>query len=150
MEALLDAIVTAIRAALPYLTWVGVLDDELLPPDGPQPPFVGIKDGGLTARSLPGKKDDETMSIFIIVYQSLVDQEHGASVLGRTDQLGDQGKGLLAIHADLKTLLNDNLLGQATINFAHRDSMEASRRMTNEAGRLIQLQRALYIYSQFV
>lgn len=150
MKALLDALVTAISANLAYLRWTGVLADELLPPEGPQAPFVGLKDGGIVPQSLPGKKDLEVLTVYVIPYQSLFDSEPGASVMGRISQLGTQGTGLLDIHAALKTLLNDNFLG---LNFhsAHRDRLDASLTLAgSEDGRLIQLQRATYSYRRYI
>jgi len=150
MKALLEALVTAIAGELDYLSWVGVLDDELLPPEEPAPPFVGLKDGGIIPQSLPSKKDVETLTVHVLVYQSLLDAEPGASILGATGQLGDPGKGLLTIHDELKTFLNDNFLSQANIHWAHRDRLDASRTLANDEGRLIQLQRAIYTYRRYV
>jgi hypothetical protein len=149
MKALLDAMVTAIAGELDYLSWVGVLDDELLPPEEPAPPFVGLKDGGIVLQSLPGKKDLEVLTVYVIAYQSVLGAAPGASILGATEQLGDPGKGLLTIHDELKTFLNDNFLSLSNIHWAHRDRLDASRTLANEDGRLIQLQRATYTYRRY-
>lgn len=144
MEQLLRDIITRLQSSLPYLHWIGALDDELLPPATVMPPFVGVKDGGLLSPSLPGQKDKETLTVIMIAYQSLNLGETGAAVLGSEAQLGDAGKGLLAIHADIRSMLNDYLFDNR-FYFAHREDLQASRVIGNDQ-RLLSMQRALYQY----
>lgn len=149
MKALLDALVTAISADLTYLRWTGVLDSELLPPEEPGFPLVGLKDGGITRESRPNKKDIETLTVLVIPYQSLFLAEPGGAVLGSTAQLGTQGTGLLAMGAALKTLLDDNFLG---LNFywAHCDRESPTDTLAGDDGNLIQLQRYTFSYRRYV
>lgn len=144
MEQLLRDIITRLQSSLPYLHWIGALDDELLPPATVMPPFIGVKDGGLLSPSLPNQKDKETLTVLVIAYQSLNLGETGAAVLGSEAQLGDAGKGLLAVHADVRATLNDHLFDNR-FYFAHREDLQASRVIGNDQ-RLLSMQRAIYQY----
>lgn len=148
METLLPLIVARVRQELPFLSWVGVLDSELLPPAEPQPPFVGVKDAGLSAQSQPGRKDLETLSVLVVAYQRVLDSEPGASVLGAS-ALGDAGKGLLTLSAAIKVALNDELFARA-VQFAHRDRLDASQTLQLPNGALLQMQRNLFTYRRYV
>jgi hypothetical protein len=143
MKQLLDNVVARIRDQLSYLRWVGVLDDPRLPPKAVEPPFVGVKDNGVIAVSLPGRKDDETLSVIVVAYQALYLEEHGAAVMGSPGQLGETGKGLLEIADDIKVALNDNLF--TSFSFAHRDRLEPSQTIDNEV-RLLSMQRSIFSY----
>lgn len=144
MEQLLKDIVTRLTTQLPYLNWVGVVDDELLPPTTVEPPMVGVKDGGLLSPSTPGQKDREQLTIFVMAYQSLNLGEPGSAVVGSASQLGDAGKGLLAIQEDLQTALNDELFSHR-FTFAHREALDPSRIITVES-RLLSMLRARFLY----
>lgn len=144
MEQLLRDIITRLQTSLPYVHWVGALDDIFLPPETVSPPFVGVKDAGLLAASFPGKKDDERLTLAVIVYQSVNTGEPGAAVLGSEENLGEAGKGLLAIHEDIRTLLNDYLFDNR-FSFAHRERLDASRVIANDQ-RLLSYQQAAYLY----
>lgn len=144
MEQLIRDIITRLQSSLPYLHWIGALDDELLPPATVMPPFVGIKDGGLISPSLPGQKDKETLTVIVIAYHSINIGDPGAAVLGSEAQLGEAGKGLLAIHADIRSMLNDHLFSNR-FYFGHREDLQASRVIGNDQ-RLLSMQRAIYQY----
>jgi hypothetical protein len=144
MQLLLQNIVTRIATNLTYLTWVGVLDNELLPPQSPSPPFVGLKDGGLSATARPGKTDLEELRINVVIYQSVMHEAPGASIMGEPS-LGDAGRGVLQIGEAIKGLLNDDLFSN-TFYFAHRDRVEPSNTIIDEEGRYLQYQRHLYVY----
>jgi len=146
VKALLDALAAAIAATLPYLSWVGVLDNELLPPEEPAFPLVGLRDGGIVHASQPGRTDLDTLTVHVIPYQSIVLTHPGGAVMGSEAQLGDQGKGLLDISAALRTLLNDNFLGLAGIHYAHCDRQAQTQTLPQPSGALIQLQRLTFTY----
>jgi hypothetical protein len=148
MRALLELIEARVRAALPYLSWVGVLDNELLPPPEPPPPFVGIRDGGLIPQSRPGLKDIETLSVLVIPYQRLLDGEPGASVMG-SPTLGDAGTGLLDLSEAIKDALTDYLFDRR-VHWAHRDRMDATQTLQTQDGALLQMQRNLFTYRRYV
>lgn len=149
MRELLKSLVVTIRGGLPYLSWVGVLDDELLPPEEPAPPFAGVRDGGIVATSLPGGHDIEVLTVHVVAYQALFLDEPGAAIIGNAELLGAAGKGLLEISADLKALLTDNFLGQAKVHFAWRSQVERTEvlRTTN---RLLSMQRNMFLYRRYV
>ena len=109
MKALLNIIRDRLKAdsSLSYLRWVEVLDDEDILPDGFDFPGVALKDRGLnpTAQYLHGSLneiDEElTARVFpcVILLRGL-----GAGVMGDAS-LGNPGKGVLDIGADLRTSL---------------------------------------------
>lgn len=147
MRALMDNMITTLRDAptLGYLQWVGVLDDELLPPQTPAPPFVGLKDAGLTAISAPGKTDREELRVNVVIYQSVLADFPGHSMMGEPS-LGDAGRGLFDIGEDIKVLLNDTLFNNG-FYYAHRDRIEPSTTIVGpENGLILQFQRHVYIY----
>ena len=148
MKLLLNAMTTQIQTQLAYLSWVGVLDSEFLPPEEPQTPFVGLRDGGLVAESTPNKMDFEDLTVVVIAYQSVLASAPGASVLGEAS-LGDAGIGLLDLSAALKTALNDNFL---SLNFflAHRFRVDRSETLESDAGRFLQFQRNYFRYRRYV
>lgn len=149
MKALLNALTTTITDNLSYLRWIGVIDNEQLPPEEPEMPIIGLRDAGLVSTSQPGKKDLEVLTVWVIPYQSIIDFDPGAAVMGRTE-LGDQGTGLFDISAALKALLNDNFLG-LPFHFAWRSRVEQSQTLVNQdTGRLIQYQRNVFVYRRYV
>ena len=153
MKLLLQVITTAIAAApaLSYLQWVGVLDSEYVPPpEEPGFPLVGLIDGGILPTSLPGRKDLEALSVRVVAYQSLLDAEPGAHLLGIATLPTNQGKGLLDIAQDLKVLLNDNFLSLTNIHYAHRDRVEPSEMVVDPAGRFILMQKSWFTYRRYV
>lgn len=147
MEQLLRDIVARLTTELGYLNWVGVVDDELLPPPGVAPPFVGVKDNGLRATALPGQLDDERLSVVVIAYQALQIGEPGAAILGSTGNLGEAGKGLLAIADDIKAALNDYCF--AGFQKAYRDALLPSQVIERE-GDLLSRQGNVFTYWRIV
>lgn len=144
MEQLLKDTVARLTTELPYLNWVGVLDDELLPPATVEPPFVGLRDGGVLSPSAPDRKDREQLTVLVVAYQALNLGEPGAAVIGSEAQLGAAGKGLLAIQDDVRTALNDYLFN-FRFAFAHREALDASQVIASDH-RLLSLLRARYLY----
>lgn len=150
------AMVTAIQNAptLQYLQWVGVLDSELAPsPSEPQFPFVGIVDNGITAESMPGKKDREVLTVKVVAYQSILSSEPGSHILGDVSLPSGHGTGLLQIAHDLKVLLNDNFLGLSDIHWAHRDSLSPSEPLFDEPTSqvvLMMMLKSIYTYRRIV
>lgn len=143
MKALLENIVARLTTQLPYLTWVGVLDDPLLPPEEPEPPFVGVKDHGMVSTALPGKKNDERLAVVVVAYQGL-DLDHvGASIIGNTDQLGEEGKGLLDIADDVRAALTDVVFSEFLK--AYRDRMEPTQAIGN-GQRTLSMQKNFFTY----
>lgn len=144
MQKLLLAIASTLQTSLPYLQWVGVVENFDDPPGHlKQFPVVGLRDGGIVSQAQPAQKDDDTLTVQIAVYQQLYDDDPGAALMGRETQLGDRGKGLLDIHEDIRTLLNNNLLAQPGVYRAHRDQLRAS-----EPGETLIRQIAVYSYER--
>ena len=153
MKDLLLAIQTALRNAssLAYLHSVEILDDEMLIPEEPAFPFVGLIAGDIGYASIPNKGDSEDYTVIVVVYQSLVLEEMGASIIG-TSNLSDEGKGTLAIGNDIKAVLNDNFLSQSpAFYFAHRARVERPRTLWSpgddaQSKLLVTYQRNYYQY----
>ena len=151
MEALLTAIVADLETNLTYLEWVGVIEHEGLIPASPQFPMIGVIEGGYAAQSLPGKKDLETLNVGVVAYQQIILTEPGAAIMGSTAQLGDAGKGLLAIGADIKARLNDNVLAVAKIHYAHLERAQPSRPIADPNGEVIAMYKRFdFIYRRYV
>ena len=81
MDVLLNTLKTAIKdaTALAYLQAVEVIEDETFVPEEPGFPLVGLIDGGTVPRSMPGKKDIETLTVGVVAFQSIALDEPGAS-----------------------------------------------------------------------
>lgn len=123
MKDLLLAIKAQIETAIPYFSWVGVIEDETMPPEGPKPPFCAIRDGGLTAQAIPSNKEDERLTVLVVPYVALF-ATPGAAIMGESS-LGDEGKGLIEIGDDLYTALNGKTFGLCIKG--HRDRIDRSR-----------------------
>lgn len=149
MKQLLEALRTAIKASLPYLSDVVVLDDENLPPEEIPFPFVGLRDEGIDEASKPSKHDLETLRVAVIVYQSILLNEPGAAVIGSSASLGAQGKGLLEIGAELRILLNDNYLDIPTISYAHCDRRDGTEARTIDGESFISIHRLHFSYKRY-
>ncbi len=150
MMNLLTALGPEIKKLLPYLKWADVLDDELLPNFAAGFPQVGLLDGGTEERSLTGKRDIEVLTVFAVVYQQIIADAPGAAVMGRKEQLGDAGKGVLAIAKDLKAALNDNFLNQ-NFYFAHLERQDASAGISNpEETDLAVMKKLTFAYRRMV
>lgn len=145
METLLSTLKTTIAAGLIYLRAVEVIEAEEFVPEEPGFPLVGLLDGGLVPISRPNQKDQEQLTVGIVAYQAIALDAPGASIMGSETQLGDQGKGLLKIGAELKTLLNDNFL---SLNFywAHLDRHHPTRPLRGEQYAFIAYKRWDYSY----
>ena|SRR5688572_6300527 len=151
MESLLNAITSDLETNLPYLHWVGVIEHEGLVPEEPGFPLIGLIEGGYTTQSLPGKKDLESLSVGVVAFQSILLTEPGAAIMGSTAQLGTAGKGLLAIGTDIKARLNDNLLAQPKIHYAHLDRGQAARPIADPNGQVIAMfKRFDFTYRRYV
>jgi hypothetical protein len=150
MKNLMLAIQSRMQEQLPYLQWVGILESEQELPATIALPALGLKDGGLVSQSLPGKKDIETITMFFVAYQQVLDAEVGASVIGSEGNLGSAGRGLLDIADDIKAALNDDFLTQQSIHYAHRDSVDPSDMLVSPDGDAIQKQRTTYTYRRYV
>lgn len=149
MEMLLHALVSTIQAGLPYLSWVGVLDSELLPPEEPPPPFVGLRDGGIVPASLPGQSYIEVLTVHVIPYQSVNIAFPGGAVLGSQQQLGTQGMGLLAISNELQVLLSDNYMG-LPLTQALWTRTDATQAITSADGRILSYQSNHFVYRRLI
>ena len=147
MRALLLALTERLTVNLPYLSWVGVIADPLLPPQSHAPPFVGLLDGGLSEQSLPNRNDLQTLTVGIVAYQALQIEDSGAAVLGEPS-LGEGGKGLLEIQEDIRALLQDYTVAGA-FSFAHRDSLEATQAIANDDN-FLTMKQAVYRYQRLV
>lgn len=153
MDTLLDALRTTIKNAgtLSYLRATEILEDRTLVPEEPGFPIVGLLDGGTAPRSMPGKKEIEELNVDVVPYQSIMLDQPGAGVMGSQAQLGAQGKGVLLIAKDLKTLLVDNFLGVAKIHFAYLTRQERSQVLFNEnRGLLIVMKPLTFTYRRYV
>jgi hypothetical protein len=148
MEELLAALVAKIKTGLPYLFDVQVIDDESLPPDVASYPCVGLMDGGTVHQSMPGKKDKDTLTVRAIAYQEIIDDKPGASIMGNAEQLGDKGKGVLAVAKDLRALLNDEFLGLG-FQYAHLDKEDAALGLARSDGRMIAAKNLSFTYVKF-
>ncbi len=142
MEELLAAIAAKIRKGLPYLFDVQVLDDETLPPDVASYPCVGLMDGGTVHQSRASRSEKNILTLRVIVYQEIVDDKPGASIMGNTEQLGDKGEGVLAIAADLDALLNDEFLDLG-FQYAHLDREDPAKGLLLDGGRKV-AEKSLY------
>lgn len=120
MRKLLFDIVALIQSNLTYFSWVGVIEDEQLPPKGPPPPFCGIKDGGIIPRPIPDSQDLEQLTVIVIPYQYF--SEPGAATLGSVE-LGDRGKGLIDISDDLNNLLKNEYFNHC-FHYARLEQLE--------------------------
>lgn len=146
MDNLLTAIKTDLAANLAYLQGVNILDDELLPPEEIGFPQVGIKDGDEENSPPAYQKDSEALRVRVTVYQSVLLQTPGASVMGEAT-LGDQGKGVLAIAKDVKTRLHKNKLGLSGYYIARYRGAEASQTIfSEETARFAQRKTLLFEY----
>ena len=150
MKDLLDALVAAIPAGLAYLNWCGVIENELLAPEGVAFPFAGLIDDGSVYQSRPGKHDIEVLSVGVVAFQAIALDEPGASIVGSAAQLGDSGKGLLAIAAELRTLLNDNFLTLEKLHFAHCERWRASQSVTKSGDPWMTFKRLDFGYRRYV
>jgi hypothetical protein len=150
MKNLMRAIQLRLQEQLPYLQWVGILESEQELPATIALPALGIKDGGLVSQSLPGKKDAETITMFFVAYQQVLDAEVGASIMGSEENLGNAGRGLLDIADDIKAALNDDFLLQHAIHYAHREGIDPSEMLVSPDGDAIQKQRTTYTYRRYV
>ena len=131
MEILLNAIVTDLKTNLTYLNGVSVIDDELLPPEEIECPQVGVKDGDEENSPPVYQKDDEVLNVRVTIYQSLLLQTPGASIMGEAS-LGPKGKGVLQIAKDVKARLHKNKLGLAGYYVARYRRGEASQTIFSE------------------
>ena len=150
MKDLLTALAAAIPAGLAYLNWCGVIENELLAPEGIAFPFVGLIDDGSLYQSRPGKHDIEALNVGVVAFQAIALDEPGASIVGSAAQLGDSGKGLLAIAAELRDLLNDNFLNQTKIHFAHCDRWRAAQSVTKSGDPWMTFKRLDFTYRRYV
>ena len=150
MKQLLTALTSQIALQVPYLRWVGVLESELLPPEEPGFPIVGLLDGGTVNDSRPGQKDIQTLTVIVLPYQSIILDEPGAAMMG-SDHLGSEGKGLLEMGDRLRTLLNDNFLN-LSFYWAHCDRQEPCRTLQSikKDDTFVQYQRNTFTYRRYV
>ena len=153
MQTLLTALQSIISARLTYLTWVGVIDNVLLPPEGPGFPLIGLKDGDQINESIPSQKDRQILTIEIVAYQELFDVEPGASIMGLTGSLGDASKGVLAMGADVRNVLTlaalQMQLNSLQFHWLHCDRIFASQTLFQEQGSKLQFQRSIYTFRRF-
>lgn len=131
MDALLAAIQSDLKTNLPYLRGVSIIDDELLPPEEIGWPQVGIKDGVWTRDPVPYGKNTESLEARVTVYQSVLLQTPGASIMGEAS-LGDAGKGAIAIMKEVIARLDRKKLGLPDYFRAHFKSAEASQTIISE------------------
>lgn len=150
MKDLLTALTAAIPAGLSYLTWCGVIENELLAPEELAFPFVGLIDDGTRFESRPGKHDIEILNVGVVGFQSIALDDPGASIMGSAAQLGDAGKGVIDIAIALRTLLNDNFLDQSKINFAHCERMRPSQSVTRSGDPWMTFKRLDFSYRRYV
>lgn len=149
MKDLLLAIRDRLEAQLHYLSWVGILEDENELPATVAFPLMGVKDGGVSARSLPNRHDLESCIVHVLAYQRVLDVEVGASLLG-SDMLGPAGVGLFDMATDIQTTLNDDFLAVNKIVYAHRDAVGASETLVTPEGDACQKQRSTFTYQRLL
>ena len=154
MKDLLLAIQSALRTApsLAYLHSVEILDDEVLIPEEPAFPMVGLLAGTIEYRSRPNKKEDEDCVVIVVVYQSLVLEEMGASIIG-TSNLSTEGKGTLDIGNEIRDVLNDAFYALTPpVHFAYRQRVDPPRTLWSPGEADNQLyvtfQRNHYLYKR--
>jgi hypothetical protein len=149
MQTLLSAIRTQAPILLDYLQGCEVFEDETSLPMSCKFPYLGLLDGGITLESKPGKKDIQVLTVGFVAYQSIIINQPGASLMGHAT-LGDRGKGLFAIGADLKAAFNDNFLG---LNFywAHMDTQHPALTLLDDNLKVwVQFKRCDFTYRRYI
>jgi len=107
MKELLEAVQAELQTELDYVRDrdVFVTEDENIVPAKAKFPAIGIKDGRVTRRKLPGSSLIITLTVRIIVWVQLTKDQ--ATILG---DAGTGKKGVLDIAEDIDTALDANLL----------------------------------------
>jgi len=140
----LKALLTAIKSELPNnLAWVRAGDVYITPdvdfiPPGTRYPCIGIKDGTIRRRELPGNMLEVTLTVTLAVYVQLLKPE--ASIMGDGNK-----PGVLDAAADIHGVLDENLLNITDMQKAFSPNEDDSQ-MASDDKRLLQSKLITYHY----
>lgn len=151
MKDLIAAIIADLETNLGYLKQVKAINTLLNPPIEIGLPCVGVKDGDQSFESRPGRRDIETLSVSIAIYQQLFIDESGAAVMGSAKEQGDAFKGLIEIAAEIRARLNDNFFTTVAPvpHYAHVDAIAGSETLGEDDEPLMQMKVLTVSYRRF-
>lgn len=142
MKELLNTVRSQLQDDLNYVrdNDVFVTEDEHLLPETVRFPAVGLKDGPISRRELPGGMWEVTMSVDLLVYVQLM--KDGATVMG--DAAAGK-KGVLEIEDDVHVSLDENLLSITGMQSAFSPNSGPSE-LFGEENEAVQRKKITYRY----
>ena len=152
MNDLITAIIADLETNLPYLQQVKAVNSLLNPPSEKGFPCVGVKDGDITYDSHPIRRDRDVLNVEIGVYQDLIFDDSGASIIGSAPEQGARFKGVIEICQEVRARLNDNFFTAVfagKIDWAHVDKVAASETLGDADQPLMQMKTMTVTYRRF-
>jgi hypothetical protein len=137
---ILKALKSAIPAAMKEIKAVHVLPDPDLLPESAQFPCVGLKDGDSDFSEGMDRTEVESGSVLVYVYVQILKEE--ASIMGEGSK-----KGVLRLIRDLRTALNQTMLGGLVKHFYSPEVM-ASETMFKGEDVFVQRKGCRFIYQR--
>ncbi len=141
MIDLLPGIQTVLREAITYIRQGDIFLTGFteLPPDDVMLPAIGIKDGDVIKQDLAAGMVRYTMQVWVIIWTQVLKEQ--LTLIG-----GGGAKGILEIENDVNIALDENLLGDETIQSADPVSPAPESKPVTDGNRNMQRKDLKFVY----